>query len=50
MNVMNGDGWEKLCPFLRLPIPKAAFPHANKTGLLPRFRRLRKRIVAVFRR
>ncbi|MEX0653193.1 MAG: sulfotransferase [Phycisphaeraceae bacterium] len=31
LDVTNGDGWEKLCPFLDAPIPKAPFPHANKT-------------------
>ncbi len=25
-----GDGWEKLCPFLGVPIPDTPFPHANK--------------------
>lgn len=27
-----GDGWEKLCPFLGVPIPAAPFPHTNKRG------------------
>ena len=31
MNVMKGDGWGKLCPFLGRAIPRAAFPHANQT-------------------
>ena len=31
MNVCEGDGWEKLCPFLELPIPDEPFPHDNKT-------------------
>ena len=26
----NGDGWEKICSFLNVPIPEIAFPHANK--------------------
>jgi hypothetical protein len=26
----NGDGWEKLCPFLGVPIPDVPIPHANK--------------------
>jgi Sulfotransferase domain len=26
MSVVAGDGWEKLCPFLRLPIPRVPFP------------------------
>ena len=31
MDVCNGDGWEKLCPFLNKDIPKTNFPHINKT-------------------
>ena len=30
MDIPKGDGWEKLCCFLDKPIPKKAFPHANK--------------------
>lgn len=30
MNIIEGDGWEKLCPFLELPIPEVPFPHFNK--------------------
>jgi hypothetical protein len=30
MNMMAGDGWEKLCPFLGLPVPAAPFPHSNR--------------------
>lgn len=30
MNICNGEGWEKLCPFMGKPIPKASFPHVNK--------------------
>jgi len=26
----NGDGWEQLCSFLKLPIPHLPFPHTNK--------------------
>ncbi|SRR6266508_5501223 len=26
MDVAAGDGWEKLCPFLRVPVPSARFP------------------------
>ena len=29
-SVFEGDGWRKLCGFLRVPVPDAAFPHANK--------------------
>jgi hypothetical protein len=31
MNLMKGDGWEKLCPFLGVAAPRAPFPHANPT-------------------
>ena len=30
MNIVEGDGWEKLCPFLELPTPNKSFPHVNK--------------------
>jgi hypothetical protein len=30
MNYSQGDRWEKLCSFLKLPIPKKDFPHSNK--------------------
>jgi Sulfotransferase domain len=38
MNIIEGDGWEKLCPFLGLPLPDQAFPHFNqrKPHRLPR--------------
>ena len=26
----RGDGWEKICPFLGMPVPILPFPHANK--------------------
>jgi hypothetical protein len=29
INITEGNGWEKLCPFLNKPIPKKAFPHSN---------------------
>lgn len=28
--ITEGEGWEKLCPFLGHPVPAAPFPHANK--------------------
>jgi hypothetical protein len=37
MNIIEGDGWEKLCPFLELPVPAVPFPHLNRrvpSGLL----------------
>ncbi len=27
----EGDGWRELCDFLALPVPRKAFPHANKS-------------------
>lgn len=30
MNLAQGEGWEKLCSFLDLPVPDKPFPHANK--------------------
>ena len=29
MNIMEGDGWEKLCNFLNKPVPNKRFPHKN---------------------
>jgi hypothetical protein len=29
MDILGGDGWEKLCPFLGLPVPQVDFPHLN---------------------
>jgi hypothetical protein len=31
MDIAAGEGWEKLCPFLGVPIPPEPFPVANKT-------------------
>lgn len=30
MNIKAGEGWEKLCPFLDVPIPEVVFPYLNK--------------------
>ncbi|MEI7801243.1 MAG: sulfotransferase family protein [Bacteroidota bacterium] len=30
LDFSKGDGWEKLCGFLKKPIPTFPFPHANK--------------------
>lgn len=30
MDICAGDGWEKLCPFLGVDAPAAAFPHLHK--------------------
>jgi len=32
LNITLNEGWEKLCPFLGLPVPKTAFPHSNKAA------------------
>lgn len=29
MDICGGEGWEKLCPFLRVPAPDVPFPCAN---------------------
>lgn len=33
INVTNGEGWEKLCPFLDRPIPEHPFPKSNVTQI-----------------
>ncbi len=33
LDIIAGDGWEKLCPFLDKPIPDIAFPKANVTQI-----------------
>ncbi len=30
MDFEKGDGWEKLCSFLALPVPAVKFPHVNR--------------------
>ena len=30
MDLIGGDTWEKLCPFLNEPVPQKAFPYENK--------------------
>lgn len=32
MHVTDGDGWEKLCPFLGKTVPDLPFPHENEAG------------------
>jgi hypothetical protein len=31
IEICSGEGWEKLCDFLNLPVPAVPFPHKNKT-------------------
>lgn len=35
VNLEQGDGWDKLCNFLDLPVPKSEFPHANRQKYTP---------------
>jgi len=30
INIVEGEGWEKLCPFVGKPTPNEVFPHKNK--------------------
>jgi len=30
LRITEGEGWDRLCPFLDKPLPATAFPHANK--------------------
>jgi len=30
MNIIDGEGWDELCRFLKKPIPRKPFPHKNK--------------------
>jgi len=32
LNICGGDGWDKLCDFLKRPCPNTPFPHANQTA------------------
>jgi hypothetical protein len=29
LNIVGGEGWDKLCPFLGKPVPAVPFPHLN---------------------
>jgi len=29
----NGDGWDKLCPFIKADFPSLPFPHMNRTRI-----------------
>ncbi len=31
INICRGEGWEKLAPFLGMPVPSISFPHSNKS-------------------
>jgi Sulfotransferase domain len=30
MNIIAGEGWDKLCPFLGVPLPSVPFPHLHR--------------------
>lgn len=32
LDIVGGEGWEKLAPFLGFPVPAAPFPHLNRRG------------------
>ncbi len=32
IDITAGDGWEKICHFLKMPMPSKVFPHENKTN------------------
>ena len=48
MRLEDGDGWDKLCPFLGVPVPDAPFAHTNSSGqrgsLMNRVRRRLRRM------
>ena len=46
IDIVGGEGWQTLCPFLGLQPPAAAFPHANARGGLPAIARARLRSIA----
>jgi hypothetical protein len=53
LDIRAGDGFEKLCPFLGLPVIDKPFPHVNKDGAIRRGsasiqRRLKRRYKEMF--
>jgi Sulfotransferase domain len=50
LNILDGDGWDRLAPFLGRSVPDVAFPHGNAdlrsgSGIGPRHATLRRRAV-----
>jgi hypothetical protein len=43
MNIFDGDGWEKICSFLGMDLPRMKFPHRNKAGSRE-IKRIRRRV------
>jgi hypothetical protein len=46
----DGDGWEKLCAFLDVPVPAQPFPHANARQERSLHRVVRRKLRRVFAR
>ena len=44
----DGDGWEKICSFLGVPVPEQAVPHANAKAARSVLRILRRRVRRLF--
>lgn len=48
LRLTEGEGWEKLCPFLEVDVPTLAFPHSNshkeRNKLVNRFKRGARRL------
>ncbi len=50
IDITRGDGFEKICPFLDMPVPEEAFPHWNQgkgspNGQGGRLKRILKRLL-----
>jgi hypothetical protein len=49
-DITKGDGWEKLCPFLEMPIPSVPFPVKNAAPKPPKkrsfYQKVKKRIIS----
>ncbi len=50
LKITEGDGWEKLSPFLGLPVPEIAFPRANSAEARARKARPMSRLYRKMRR
>ncbi|MDX1486301.1 MAG: sulfotransferase [Alphaproteobacteria bacterium] len=50
MDICDGDGWEKLCPFLGRPVPARPFPHTNDIAVASRRAKLAALLPAALRK
>lgn len=50
INFTNGEGWEKLCPFLGVATPNIPIPHANKGLYTESPNNLKKKIWLLYKR